>query len=178
MNPQQAASVIQPTGNVSFYTQCDMVRHFTRAFGRTEKSLIENLTEEEIKLRKDLVIEELGEFVLAIDRVTVAQSLENKAELLDAIIDSIYVLMGTAIAFGLPFDFAFDMVHHANMSKLGPDGAPILREDGKVLKPEGWQPAKLNELLMAVHKQLSMRDKHQLTGAKSPIQVVESSSQR
>ncbi len=41
----------------------------------------------------------------------------------------------------------FAEVHLANMRKLGPDGLPILREDDKVVKPEGWTPPEIQRVL-------------------------------
>jgi predicted HAD superfamily Cof-like phosphohydrolase len=41
----------------------------------------------------------------------------------------------------------FAEVHLANMRKLGPDGLPIKRDDGKVMKPEGWQPPDIQRVL-------------------------------
>ena len=56
----------------------------------------------------------------------------------DALADLAYVTVGMAIECGLPFTEVFREVHAANMRKLGPDGKPIYREDGKVVKPDGW----------------------------------------
>ncbi len=67
----------------------------------------------------------------------------NMVEVLDALCDIQYVLDGTFLEFGLhPVKArAFAEVHASNMSKLGEDGEPILREDGKVLKgPNFWRP--------------------------------------
>jgi len=50
------------------------------------------------------------------------------------IADEIYVLFGTAVALGIDADKAVRLVHASNMSKLGADGKPIYRGDGKVLK--------------------------------------------
>lgn len=58
----------------------------------------------------------------------------------DALADLRYVILGAELEFGINGDAVFDLVHAANMAKLGPDGKPIKREDGKTLKPEGWQP--------------------------------------
>lgn len=57
------------------------------------------------------------------------------------LVDKIYVAIGTALEYGLPLQEVWDAVHAANMAKLGPDGKPVLRADGKVQKPEGWTPA-------------------------------------
>jgi len=65
----------------------------------------------------------------------------------DAIADSIYVLVGTALEYGIPLARVWDAVQAANMAKVGPDGKVIRREDGKILKPEGWQPADIAGIL-------------------------------
>lgn len=52
----------------------------------------------------------------------------------DAIADSIYVLVGTALKYGIPLDAVWNEVQSSNMSKFGDDGKAIFREDGKVLK--------------------------------------------
>lgn len=56
-------------------------------------------------------------------------------------IDNIYVTLGLLNTLGLPGMAMFRAIHDANMRKVGPDGLPIRREDGKVIKPAGWKPA-------------------------------------
>lgn len=52
------------------------------------------------------------------------------------------IVSGCAVQLGLPLLAAVSAeIHPANMRKLGPDGRPVLRADGKVVKPEGWKPA-------------------------------------
>ena len=70
-----------------------------------------------------------------------------KAALLKELCDLQYVLSGFAVTFGLPFDEAFERVHESNMSKLGPDGKPIYREDGKVLKGPNYKKPDLSDLV-------------------------------
>jgi predicted HAD superfamily Cof-like phosphohydrolase len=54
-------------------------------------------------------------------------------------LDEIWLtVQGLYVSYGFNGPAHFDLVHAANMAKLGPDGKPIYREDGKVLKPEGW----------------------------------------
>lgn len=60
-------------------------------------------------------------------------------ELADAISDSIYVINGTAVAFGLPQDTIFDIVHLKNMEKIVLAQKAVMRADGKVLKPPGFE---------------------------------------
>jgi predicted HAD superfamily Cof-like phosphohydrolase len=55
-----------------------------------------------------------------------------------ALADMVYVIHGTALAYGTPLDEVLAEVHRSNMSKLGLDGRPILRADGKVVKGPGF----------------------------------------
>jgi predicted HAD superfamily Cof-like phosphohydrolase len=65
----------------------------------------------------------------------------------DALADIDYVVEGSRLAFGIDGLPVAAEVHRSNMAKLGPDGKPIVREDGKRLKPEGWTPPDIeNEL--------------------------------
>ena len=70
-----------------------------------------------------------------------------KAALLKELCDLQYVLSGFVVTFGLHFDEAFKRVHESNMSKLGPDGKPIYREDGKVLKGPNYKKPDLSDLV-------------------------------
>ena len=72
---------------------------------------------------------------------------DNEIPILDAICDSIYVLIGLALKMGFKLDGAFREVHRSNMSKLGPDGKPIKRADGKVLKGPNFTPPRLEAFI-------------------------------
>lgn len=61
--------------------------------------------------------------------------------------DLLYVVYGTAAAYGIPIDDVYREVHRSNMSKLGEDGKPIYREDGKVLKGPNYSPADVEKVL-------------------------------
>lgn len=92
------------------------------------------------RLHHKLLAEEVAEFYDAgVNADLVGQ--------LDALADIVYVAYGAALELGLPLDDALRVVHESNMAKLGPDGKPIVRSDGKVLKPEGWRPPNLAALL-------------------------------
>ena len=60
--------------------------------------------------------------------------------------DIIYIACGTAVSYGIPLDKVFTEVHRSNMAKLV-DGKPLYREDGKVIKPSGWQPPNIKKIL-------------------------------
>lgn len=87
-------------------------------------------------LRISLMEEELEE----LKRAVAGDSL---VEVADAIADLLYVTYGTAIAFGIDIRPVFQEVHRANMTK---DGGG-LRDDGKILKPEHWEPPRIAEVL-------------------------------
>lgn len=102
-----------------------------------------------LELANDLIIEECKKELLpALDKYMQYQSLENLAELADGIVDTVYVVLQLSNAIGLPFDALFNEVHRSNMAKIHPDGTVKRREDGKVLKPEGWQPPNLHAILL------------------------------
>lgn len=87
-------------------------------------------------MRLDILEEEVREL-----REAVAAG--DLVEVLDALCDIQYVLDGNFLEFGLHAQKAkaFAEVHASNMSKLGEDGQPVLREDGKVLKgPNFFRP--------------------------------------
>lgn len=85
-------------------------------------------------LRIELIEEELRELREAI-------AADNIVEVADALTDILYVVYGAGHAFGINLDNTFAEVHASNMSKLGEDGKPIFREDGKVLKgPAYFKP--------------------------------------
>jgi len=93
------------------------------------------------KLRRiALIAEELRELTDALGN-------DNLVEAADAIADLLYVTYGTAVEMGLPADALVSEVHRSNMTKLGEDGKPILREDGKILKGPGYQAPDIRGVL-------------------------------
>jgi predicted HAD superfamily Cof-like phosphohydrolase len=69
------------------------------------------------------------------------------AKLAKEMADMLYVIYGTFDLLGLPADKVFNEVHRSNMSKLGPDGLPVLRSDGKVLKGPNYSEADIEAVL-------------------------------
>ena len=94
-----------------------------------------------IELRIKLLTEEVQEYAEA-------ARAGDLVEVLDALADIGYILAGTIINHGMQYiyDDAFSEVHRSNMAKLV-DGKVIRRDDGKVLKPEGWLPPQLAQFL-------------------------------
>ena len=96
-------------------------------------------------LRLRLISEELDELRAALE----SDDLPGAA---DALADLLYVVHGAALAFGIPIDEVFAEVHRANLGKLGSSAGAIEREDGKVLKPDGWKPPDIERVLRAHRK--------------------------
>lgn len=119
-----------------------MVREFHDAFDvvNREKSFLAD--EKMNKLRLSLLKEEL-------DELTRALYFRDKVETLDALTDLQYVLDGAYLQLGFANlkDAAFREVHRSNMSKLGPDGRPIRRADGKVMKGPNYKAPDLHTIL-------------------------------
>ena len=121
-------------------TNFELVEDFMEAMGQ-DVNVVPTFPEEEIqRLRLDLIEEELDELHYAIDN-------KDMVEIADALGDLLYVVYGAGHAFGIDLDECFKEIHASNMSKLGPDGKPIKREDGKVLKPDTYFPPDLKNIL-------------------------------
>jgi len=125
---------------MSFYTD---VKDFHQAFGQRigEKPELPNQAERD--LRTNLLAEELMEY-------RDAEKANELVEIADALADIIYIACGTAVSYGIPLDDVFAEVHRSNMAKLV-DGKVLRRADGKIQKPEGWQPPDIEGVLKKAH---------------------------
>ena len=92
------------------------------------------------RLRVALLEEEVGEFVAASEK-------GDLVGIADALADIVYVIYGTALTYGINLDTVLREVHRSNMSKLGSDGKPLIRDDGKVLKSEKYFPPDIESVL-------------------------------
>ena len=109
--------------------------HNTYKLGYSEIP-IANLENSKNKLRFSLMSEENEEYLEAANN-------DDIIEVADALGDMLYILCGTIIEHGMQdiIEDVFDEIQRSNMSKLGEDGEPIYREDGKVLKgPNYFKP--------------------------------------
>ena len=101
---------------------------FHRQFGVPSPVIPAIPKKERIKLREKLIDEEYMELAAAMDK-------NDMVAIADACADLIYVVIGTAIEYGIPLPNVWSAVQLANMSKIG---GPT-RADGKILKPSGWK---------------------------------------
>ena len=120
------------------------VAEFMRAFGQ-HVSKEPGLKYRPTELRIALIEEELDELKDAIYKYEVGDLSERDAiiEVADALTDILYVTLGAGHAFGIDLEACFDEVQRSNMSKLGPDGKPMHRADGKVMKGPNYSEPNL-----------------------------------
>jgi predicted HAD superfamily Cof-like phosphohydrolase len=119
------------------------VKEFHTAFGiGYSETMRGDLGGQKNLLRYNLMKEENEEYLEA------AQN-DDIIEIADALGDMLYILCGTIIEHGLQhkIEEVFDEIQRSNMSKLGEDGKPIYREDGKVLKGPNYFKPNFEELL-------------------------------
>jgi predicted HAD superfamily Cof-like phosphohydrolase len=109
--------------------------HTTYGLGVSEE-MKADLGTQKNNLRFELMKEENEEYLEAVQN-------NDIVEIADALGDMLYILCGTILEHGLQhkIEAVFDEIQRSNMSKLGADGKPIYREDGKVMKgPNYFKP--------------------------------------
>ncbi len=110
---------------------------FMRACDQTVK----DFNQDQFNMYLKLIEEETRELAVAIDN-------NNKLETLDALIDILVVTIGTIHSMGADAEGAWKEVMRTNFSKIDSETGKVRkREDGKVLKPVGWNPPELNNYL-------------------------------
>jgi predicted HAD superfamily Cof-like phosphohydrolase len=129
-----------------------MVREFHEKFGAPIRDGAPTVDFGRVHLRMALIAEEFAELVDAVygedAGYAVRQGFKHAqdaddgsrdvVEAADALADLDYVIAGMALEAGIPHPDVVEEVHRSNMSKLGADGQPVLREDGKILKGPGY----------------------------------------
>ena len=105
------------------------IHDFNKAFGHPsyDGDLPVKLDDNRKMARASWMREEIQEFL---DARTIAEEV-------DALVDCLYFVIGTAVEMNVDLSEPFEMVHNANMQKLFPDGKPHYNQDNKVINPEG-----------------------------------------
>lgn len=102
---------------------------------------VDHVNNKQLFLYKKLIDEELIELQDAIDD-------NDYVEILDALIDIVVVTIGAIHSLGADAQGAWDEVMRTNFAKVDSETGKVRkREDGKVLKPDGWQPPSLSQYL-------------------------------
>ena len=129
-----------------------LVRRFHHVYGLPVQTDGASLERESLHMRMSLIAEEFAELVGAVygqaarnevesgyrSAVAVDGGGRDAVEAADALADLVYVIYGMALETGIDLAAVLAEVQRSNMSKLGADGKPIYREDGKVLKGPGY----------------------------------------
>lgn len=127
-------------------------RVFMTACGQT----VNNFNLQQLRLYVALVLEETAELVTAMERLEnsiVANRPIHRndiAEILDAGGDIMVVAGGVINSIGIHPGNVLDRVWATNLAKISPDGKVLRREDGKILKPPGWEPPVFTDLADSV----------------------------
>tara|TARA_B110001469_G_C9600657_1_gene298459 strand:- start:546 stop:950 length:405 start_codon:yes stop_codon:yes gene_type:complete len=122
---------------ITFDTIINHVKTFHESFGiNNEESPKTEVGKKVVDLRFELMREENEEYLEAAKN-------NNLVEVADALGDMLYILCGTILSHGMQHKITevFEEIQRSNMSKLGGNGKPIYREDGKVMKgPNYFKP--------------------------------------
>jgi len=118
------------------------VQNFHQTFQQTDAEKPTLVDAEVYHLRYKLMDEENIEYAEACIKGDIV-------EIADALGDQLYILCGTILKHGLQHKIVevFNEIHDSNMSKLGVDGKPIFREDGKILKGPGYFKPDIKKIL-------------------------------
>ena len=108
-----------------------MLQEFHDTFVRPDENLK--------TVRAKLIAEEAEEVLHAL-------TVEDKAAIAKELADLVYVIYGTALVWDIDLDRVICDVHKSNMTKVGDDGQPVRREDGKILKGPNYRPPDLSWL--------------------------------
>ena len=123
--------------------QLNAVRLFHETYGLgVSEEMKADLGTLKNELRYNLMKEENEEYLEAVQN-------NDIVEIADALGDMLYILCGTILEHGLQhkIEEVFDEIQRSNMSKLGEDGKPIYREDGKVMKGPNYFKPNFEEIL-------------------------------
>ena len=121
-------------------TNFNDVKFFMKTYGQEVKTKSEFPDKKIVKLRLDLIREELNELTNAVKN-------DDIVEVADALTDILYVTYGAGHSFGINLDQCFKEVQRSNMSKLGEDGKPIYNENGKVMKGPNYSEPNLKQFI-------------------------------
>ena len=119
-----------------------MVEEFHIAFDQKDAKIPTVGSVKQGELRYTLLSEETGEYIEAVRE-------SNLVDIADALGDQLYIIYGTILKHGLQnkIEEVFKEIHRSNMSKLGADGKPIYREDGKILKGPEYFKTNIKKIL-------------------------------
>ncbi|WP_248255713.1 bifunctional GNAT family N-acetyltransferase/nucleoside triphosphate pyrophosphohydrolase family protein [Georgenia sp. EYE_87] len=152
--PETTAEPAAAVGSPSSRDPEALVRQFHDTYALPVVTDPPSVDRDRVHMRMALVAEELAELVEAVygeaagaeisaaftRAVAADDGTRDTVEAADALGDLTYVIYGMALECGIPLEDVLAEIQASNLSKLGQDGKPIYREDGKVLKGPGFFP--------------------------------------
>jgi predicted HAD superfamily Cof-like phosphohydrolase len=118
----------------------DMVREFHEKFNLPAPDELTEISTDRIMLRMKLIDEERDEVEEEMYHGTLATIAKELGDL-------VYVAYGAALEYGVDLDPVIEEIHRSNLTKLGDDGKPIVRWDGKVLKGPHYEEADIASVI-------------------------------
>lgn len=115
------------------------IRRMCEAFGQDVHDELHKPDGDVRALRIALLVEEVKEYLAA-------EQADNIVEIADGLADVVVIAYGTACAYGIDLDAVLAEVYRSNMTKVV-DGEVQYREDGKVLKPDSWEPPAVADVI-------------------------------
>jgi len=124
----------------NFMSNFEDVKIFMETFGQRVRTTPQFPDQKTMRLRLDLIKEELKELEEAMNN-------KDLKEIADALTDILYVTYGAGFAYGINLDKCFKEVQRANMSKLDENGKPIYNDKGKVMKGPNYSEPNLKQFV-------------------------------
>lgn len=133
--------------------QLKAVAEFHKAFKQKDGKWPQPLDRNDYNLRHALMEEENNEYLEACEK-------NSLIEIADALGDQLYILCGTILKHGMQdvIEDVFREIQASNMSKLGDNGEPLLREDGKILKGSRYFRPNLSKFINQQYEKESNED--------------------
>jgi predicted HAD superfamily Cof-like phosphohydrolase len=135
--------------DLDMQTNFQKVGEFMRCMRQDVKtSPVSTVENKLVHLRMDLIKEESEE--LEEEFISILKTNDNPPKLRNLakeLTDLLYVVYGAGHAFGIDLDKCFEEVHNSNLSKLGNDGRPVYRDDGKVVKGPNYMAPDMRKIV-------------------------------
>ena len=135
-------------------TKSDDVKAFMLACDQPVRDEPTVVSDAEKWERFSMLTEEFSEHKKALKDLKRAVEYHSKSgtkdamtDLADSLVDMVYIIIGTAHAYGFDFDELWRLVHENNMTKIDPETGLVLKVNGKTQKPEGFVPVDLRSAI-------------------------------
>lgn len=150
-------------------SDAELVRQFTKESGTHVPNVPELMTSQEVFFLIKMMLDEIMELgatvadpnevkIKMIKMITDSKDIPkiinvSRSELIgeqgDALVDCYYYSLNAAAKKGINISKIFQVVHQANMNKRDPiTGTFLKREDGKIIKPDGWLPPNIQQEIL------------------------------